>query len=209
MHPVFGERKHIILLLFFYYRNKSCFSFLVKTKPETTFLPVIDNGDVYMKASAYFLCKKIVYDGALSFITKFALLTQYYILYSKAAWHFRQPACFLTQLSLLGITPSYLSFNTNMEVTISDLWMQFVYPKVQSKLDKKAFRFTAPNTWNNLEINAVYLVWVQMFYGKRFYCCKFYLMFCGLFFFFVTMLPLGQFSLVKEIFDLNETNLVK
>lgn len=29
--------------------------------------------------------------------------------------------------------------------------LQFVYPKVQSELDKKAFRFTVTNAWNNLQ----------------------------------------------------------
>lgn len=55
---------------------------------------------------------------------------------------------------ILGIIPFYLSClstrkNGSHNLTAMDA-LQFVVPKVRTELGKKAYRFSAPNTWNKL-----------------------------------------------------------
>ena len=154
--------KKLKLLLGFYYRNKSCFSFCVKQKlVDTTFMPVIDYGDVlYRKASASCLSMlDSVYHGELRFITKCGPLTHHCELYAKVSWtslsarRLSHWYVFIYKI-ILGIGPSYLSClltrkNGSHNLRSLDT-LQFVVPRVRSELGKKAFRFSAPDAWNKL-----------------------------------------------------------
>ncbi len=65
-------KKKLKIKLGFYFRNKFCFSFNVRKKlVTTTFLPVLDYGDVvYQFAPSYLLSSlDAVYHGALRFIS--------------------------------------------------------------------------------------------------------------------------------------------
>lgn len=89
--------KKLKVVLCFYYRNKSCFSFMLKKRlVESTFLPVLDYGDVlYMRTSAELLQKlDSVYHGALRFISNCGFLTHHCSLYS-----------ILSQLDFFECTP--------------------------------------------------------------------------------------------------------
>lgn len=66
-----------------YYRNKSCFSYCVKQKlGETTFLPILDNGDVCKR----FHCPHMLDNGVLRFVINCGRLTQHSVLYYKINW---------------------------------------------------------------------------------------------------------------------------
>ena len=169
--------KKLKLLLGFYFRNKSCFSFAVKQKlVESTFLPILDYGDVlYMSATAHCLhMLDSVYHGALRFITNCGALTHHCVLYAKVNW----PSLYAHRLghwyvliykAILGLTPSYLSSLLVMKDGAYNLrsqdFVHFTVPKVRTEMGKKAFRFAAPSSWLELqsELKLLSLVSLNIF----------------------------------------------
>ncbi len=143
----------------FYFRNKFSFSF------TTTFLPVLDYGDVvYQFAPSYLLSSlDAVYHGALRFISDCKPSTHHCILYNRVGWpsfltRRKMPWYLIIYKAILGMLPSYLCCLIKQKAVekyflrSQNCYTLFV-PLVRSELGKKAFMFAAPSDWNHLQSN--------------------------------------------------------
>lgn len=101
-----------------------------------------------------------VYHGALRFITNCGALAHHCVLYSKVNWsslcvrrlsHWYE----LIYKAVLQMTPPYISslliLNNRAYSLHSQDFYHFTVPKVRTEMGKKAFRFSAPSTWNCLQ----------------------------------------------------------
>lgn len=121
----------------FYFRNKSCFSFVSKKRlVAATFIPLLDYGDVlYMNACSTSLhMLDAIYHCALRYITGCKSLTHHCTLYTKVGWLSLSARRLLhwyifIYKAIIGLLPSYLC----------------------TEFGKRAFMYSAPSGWNNLQ----------------------------------------------------------
>ena len=155
--------KKLRVKLGFFFRHKSCFSFLTRKKLiATTFLPVLDYSDLlYMNAPANCLRSlDTVYHGALRFVTGCKALTHRCILYARVEW----PSLAARRLihwhifiykAILGLLPHYLCnyiFKSQSSYCLrSNEFYLLIMPKVHSEFGKHCFKFAAPAAWNALQ----------------------------------------------------------
>ncbi len=130
---------------------KACFSFCVKRKlVESTFLPVIDNGDVlYINASAHCLRLLDSMDhGALRLIN------------CRSLTHITVCCTVFIYKDTLTNFLFILSFKREIwkSILVLSVFCHLLFLKSKLKLGKKAFKFSAPTAWNNLqtELNSEY-----------------------------------------------------
>ena len=151
------------LKLGYFFRNQSCFSLQVrKHLIHATFLPLLDYGDLlFMNAPAHYLKRlDTVYNCALRFITGYGNRVHHCSLYAAAkcpSLHIRRLSHWLIFIYkyLLGLVPSYLCVymckNHNQYSLRSHNIIQLIVPKIRTELGKKAFKYAAPASWNNLQ----------------------------------------------------------
>ncbi len=151
------------LKLGFYFRNKSNFTFSAKKKlVETTFLTVLDYGDIlYMHAASSILTSlDSVYHASLRFITNAKSRTHHCILYEMVGWtslaiHRKQHWYISIYKAMLGKLTAYLCTllclcSGNYQLRSSKCLL-FNIPRVCTELGKTAFSYYAPWAWNNLQ----------------------------------------------------------
>ena len=129
---------------------------------QSTFLPVVDYGDVlYMCASSKSLAAlDTVITLALRFFTGCGRLTHHCQLYSMSGWpslSTRRETHWLLMIykALLGMVPPYLCSllrltENRYALRSSDIYF-FSISRVRTELGKKAFSYAAPLTWNNIQ----------------------------------------------------------
>ncbi len=150
----------------FYFRNKFCFSFNVRKKLVTsTFLPVLDYGDVVYQFTPSYLLSSLdaVYHGALRFISDCKPSTHHCILYNRVGWpslltRRKMHWYLIIYKAILGMLPSYLCCLIKQKAVekyflLSQNYYTLSVPFVRSELGKKAFMFAAPSDWNHLQSN--------------------------------------------------------
>ncbi len=147
----------------FFFRNKSCFSLQVrKHLILTTFVPLLDYGDLLvMKAPDTYLKKlDTVYHCALRFITGCGNLVHHCTLYATAncpslsARRLSRWMVFIYK-SLLGLVPTYLCSymcrdSSHYSLRSQDV-LRMLVPRANTDLGKKAFRYAAPWSWNDIQ----------------------------------------------------------
>lgn len=152
------------LKLGFLFRNKICFSFHVKKRlVSATFVSILDYADLlYMNASSQCLSKiDSVYHGALRFITNCRAQTHHCELYARVKWSSlttRRLTHWYTFIykAILGLLPPYIcSLITVRNIESYGLrskgHLLLSVPCFRTELGKRAFVFSAPTSWNNLQ----------------------------------------------------------
>ncbi len=151
------------LKLGFFFRNKYCFSLQVRERLiSMTFLPVLDYGDlIFMNAPVQSLKKlDIVYHCALRFMTGSDHRTHHCSLYAAA----KHPSLSVRRFThwmifiykcILGLLPPYLCTymrrtSTHYSLRSQDI-IQMQVPRVRTELGKRAFQYSAPACWNDLQ----------------------------------------------------------
>lgn len=150
----------------FLFRQNFFFSFGARKKIiHSTFLPILDYGDIiYMHASIYLLKRlDCIYHAALRFITNACSRTHHCLLYNRVGWtslHQRRKSHILvfTVKALLGMLPNYITrllclYKKNYS-TRSSIGIKLEVPKIHSEHGKSAFSYFAPWLWNEFQINA-------------------------------------------------------
>lgn len=156
--------KKLKIRLGFYFRNKSCFSFQSRKRlVAATFLSVLDYGDVlYMNACSSSLhMLDSTYHGVLRFITGYRSLTHHCTLYAKVGWlslSARRLLHWYTFIykTLIGLLPSYLctylTITPNLVYSLrSQDYISAPVPRTRTEFGKRAFMYSAPSTWNELQ----------------------------------------------------------
>jgi len=144
----------------FLFRQKIFFSFGARKRIiRSTFLPILDYGDViYMHASTYLL-KRLdgVYHAALRFITNACSRTHHCLLYNYVGWSSlcqRRKSHMLLYIvkTLLGMLPncitSLLCLCGKNYSTRSSNGIELVVPRVYSEHGKSSLSYYAPWLWN-------------------------------------------------------------
>ncbi len=147
----------------FLFWQKKCFSFGARKRIiQSTFLPILDYGDViYMHASTYLLNRLDgVYDAALRFITNACSRTHHCLLYNYVGWSSlcqRRKSHMLLYIvkTLLGMLPNYITSllclcGKNYS-TRSSNGIKLVVPRVHSEHGKSSFSYYAPWLWNEFQ----------------------------------------------------------
>ena len=149
--------------LSFYFRLKKCFPIAARLRlVQSTFLPILDYGDIlYMHASTSLLKKlDVVYHAALRFITNANMRTHHCTLYEMVSWtslplRRKIHSLIFIVKALVGKLPSYinclLSRQTSSFGTRSGNKIMLNIPTVRTVLGKTSFSSYAPYAWNNLQ----------------------------------------------------------
>ena len=149
----------------FLYRNRSSFPLICRKRViEAVFLSVLDYGDVIYKAAAPSTLKSLdsVYHSALRFITGDSYSTHHCILYDKVGWSplavRRDQHWYLFVFkAIIGKLPPYLAsllvWKSRPNITRSNDWLTLEVPHVRTNQGKTAFHYSAPNSWNYLQLS--------------------------------------------------------
>lgn len=147
----------------FYFRQRKCFPYKARKRlVESTFLSVLDYGDIIYMHSSQFLLKKldVLYHSALRFITGTANRTHHCLLYEMLQWSslsLRRKFHLLifTLKALMGKLPQYisnlLSYHTSIHCTRSTNKMLLITPSIRTELGKTSFSYYASYAWNDLQ----------------------------------------------------------
>ena len=156
--------KKLKVRLGFYFRHKSCFSFVSKKRLiAATFIPLLDYGDVlYMNACSTSLhMLDASYHCALRFITGYKSLTHHCTLYSKVGWLSLSARrllhwCTFIYKDITGLLPSYLctylTFKSDSSYSLRSLdFLSTSVPRTCTEFGKRAFMYSAPSAWNTVQ----------------------------------------------------------
>jgi hypothetical protein len=147
----------------FFFHMKKCFPHLARKRlVQSTFLSVLDYGDlIYMHSSSSLLNKlDVIYHSALRFITGAPARTHHCILYEAVQWpslslRRKLHALIFIAKALMGKLPLYisnlLSFHNSVYKTRSSEYMLLTTPLTRTQLGTTAFSSYAPKVWNELQ----------------------------------------------------------
>lgn len=129
---------------------------------ESTFLPILDYGDVFYRNTTKALLKSVdsVYHSALRFITNSKYHTHHCALYEMVGWpslHIRRHKHWLILVykALVGQLPQYLSslltFNSQGYNLRSSRYILLNVPLMKTEFGKTAFTYSASTVWNEIQ----------------------------------------------------------
>lgn len=147
----------------FFFRLKKCFPYSARKRlVQSTFLSVLDYGDLIYMHSTSSLLKKldVLYHSALRFITGASARTHHCTLYETVQWSSlflrrKSHALIFIAKALMGKLPLYisnlLSYHNSVYRTRSSEKILLITPSTRTELGKTAFSSYAPNVWNEIQ----------------------------------------------------------